>query len=128
MPGLLAWVSLGAFIALAIFLSFRKKAAKPQERKHEEWSSDLILDLGQKRFHDAMKEHLLKERNSESDWQTFQYIHVLPGGDRMKPQDSKWLVEPRPDWNNNHSAPIMPLDNTLSLPLRVIGCLHFTWK
>ena len=54
--------------------------------------------------------------------------YSTPAAERMKPQDSKWLVVPRPVLKNIHSAPIRPLENQLSFEYSVTGSFDLTWK
>ena len=54
--------------------------------------------------------------------------YSTPAAERMKPQDSKWFVVPRPVLKNTHSAPISPFENQLSLEYSVTGSLDLIWK
>ena len=54
--------------------------------------------------------------------------YSIPAAERMKPQDSKWLVAPSPVLKNIQRAPIRPLENQLSLEWSVTGSLERNWK
>ena len=80
MTHVLPWFFAAVIITVLLVLLSQLKRSGPKKEPTEDWSSDLILDRGQKRLYEEMQEYLCDELGSEDDWRAFKFLRSAPKG------------------------------------------------
>lgn len=80
MTHILPWLFSAVFITVLLVLLSRVKSSGPKKGSQEDWSSDLILDRGQKKLYEEMQAYFCDEQGSEEDWRAFKFLRSSPKG------------------------------------------------
>ncbi len=93
MTKLILLLSLAAVAVLVAFRVLRKKGDDSPAGSGGSYSSDMIVDAGQKRLHVAMKRYLLDEIGAVDDWHAFELLQGLREGAKIpRPELVKMLA------------------------------------